>query len=80
MKPQTVDYRDVVALHIYDTQVKGIAQGQKILINEIGVELAQYFASVINKIAIQNGDDCNVFILATKNNESLFEVDPQRAV
>ena len=80
MKPQIVDYRDVVALHIYDTQVRGIAQGQKILINEIGVELAQYFASVINKISIQNGDDCNVVILATKNNESLFEVDPQRAV
>ncbi len=80
MNPIAVDYRDIVARHIFDSLVDGIEEGQKILINEVGLEMARYLASETNRISTQENNDCNIVILASENNEERLEVNSQRAV
>jgi len=80
MKPTAVDYRDTVARHIFDSLVSGIKEGQKILINEVGLEMARYLASQTNRISNQENNICNIVILASENNEERLEVNSQRAV
>ena len=74
------DYRDVLAKHIYDKEIAGILPGQKILINEIGIELARHLAHLANQIAKENNLECNIVILANSNEEKFHEVNSQRAV
>lgn len=80
MNLKAVDYRDIVAQHIFDSLVADIEEGQKILINEVGIEMARYLASETNRISRQEKNDCNIVILASENNEERFEVNSQRAV
>ncbi len=75
-----IDYRDIVAKHIFDSLVAEIEQGQKILINEIGIDLARYLASATNRLSSQEGKECNIVILASDNNAERLEVNSQRAV
>lgn len=80
MNSIALDYRDIVARHIFDSLVADIEEGQKILINEVGIEMARYLASETNRISSQEKNDCNIVILASENNEERLEVNSQRAV
>lgn len=75
-----IDYRDIVARHIFESLISKIEVGQKILINEIGLEMARYLASETNRISRLENKDCNIVILASENNNDRFEVNSQRAV
>lgn len=80
MKSANIDYRDTVAKHIFDSLVAQIEEGQKILINEVGIDLARYLASATNQLSIQQNKECNIVILSSENNEERLEVNSQRAV
>lgn len=75
------DYLDVLADYLYREHICEIPPGQKILINEIGLDLSQALVRRCNQLK-RDGDslDCNVVLLAHENNDLAFEVSPTRAV
>ncbi len=80
MMSAKIDYRDTVARHIFDSLVSEIEEGQKILINEVGLDLARYLATATNRLSVQENKECNIAILSSENNEERLEVNSQRAI
>lgn len=74
-------FLDAISEYIYSEIIENIPSAQKILIKDIGVELASEIATRCNSLkSSKGGERIHVVIMADQNNPEKFEVAPPRAV